>query len=253
MLAIASSLYLISTVVFCVFCLVIGVRLLRLSRRTGGRPELLLGLALALTGGVGYGTLIGLVIANQLHQLGPSAWIPVLVGFGNAAHDVGVFCFLGFIITVFRPGERWALALAGLMAAVLTIGLIGQAVEGFAQPGATGFWYWVGYSVTATYPLWIAAEAFRYHALMRRRAALGLADPLVVTRFLLWGMASLLSIAAIWTVTFPAVLGLPLEQQTRIAPLTMMLPGIFGCGCVTSYWLTFFPPAWYRARFAIAR
>lgn len=253
MLAIASSLYLVSTVIFCLFCLVIGVRLLALWRRTGERPELLLALSLALTGGVGYGTLIGLVIVNQIHPLGHAAWISALTGFGNAAHDVGVFCFLGFILTVFRPGERWALALAGLMAAVLTIGLVGQAMEGFPQLGATGFWYWVGYSVTATYPLWIAAEAFRYHALMRRRAALGLADPLVVNRFLLWGIASLLSIAAIWTVTFPAVLGLPLEQQTRLAPITMMLTGIFGCGCVTSYWLTFFPPAWYKARFAVAR
>ena len=65
MSAVAGSFYLFSTAAFCLFCLAICVRLVRLSMRTGGRPERLLGLALGMTGGVGYGLLIVVSLATR--------------------------------------------------------------------------------------------------------------------------------------------------------------------------------------------
>jgi hypothetical protein len=132
---------------------------------------------------------------------------------------------------------------------VLAVGYVGNAVTGgFSRLQVQGFWYWVGFAVIGSYPMWAAFEAFRYHALMRKRRAIGLADPVVVNRFLLWGVASLFSVAAIWTISLPAILGLPLEEQQRIAPVSMSVTAVWGIGAISAYWLTFFPPAWYRAR-----
>jgi hypothetical protein len=251
--AFAGSFYLVSTTAFCLFCLVIGVRLLLLSRRTGGVPERLLGLALGATGGFGYGILIFVSLAHRANGGAPSTLLTALGLVGKAIHDLGVLAMLGFILTVFRPNERWARALAGAMAVVLLVGYVGNAVTGgFTQSRPQGFWYWLGFAVIGTYPMWNAAESFRYHGLMRRRGALGLADPLVVNRFLLWGIGALFSVAAIWTISLPAMIGLSLEDQLRIAPLAMSITGVFGIGAISSYWLTFFPPAWYRARIAAA-
>jgi hypothetical protein len=252
-MALAGSFYLISTTAFCLFCLVIGVRLLLLSRRTGALPERLLGLGLGATGGVGYGLLIIVSLARQANGGAPSDLMTALGLVGKAIHDLGVLAMLGFILSVFRPGERWARALAGAMAVVLLVGYVGNAVTGgFSESRPQGFWYWLGFTAIGTYPMWTAAEAFRYHGLMRKRRALGLADPIVVNRFLMWGVASLFSVAAIWTISLPAMLGLALEEQLRIAPLAMSITGIWGIGAISSYWLTFFPPAWYRARIAAA-
>jgi len=248
MAALAGSLYLISTAAFCLFCLAIGVRLQLLARRTGASPERLLGLGLGLTGGVGYGILIAVSLARQAVGDAPA---PALVFWGlvgKGIHDLGVVAMLAFIVTVFRPGVSWARGLAGAMIAVLAVGYLGNALTGGFASMRLGFWYWVGFSVIGSYPMWAAAEAFRYHGLMRKRRAIGLADPILVNRFLLWGVASLFSVAAIWTISLPAVLGLPLAEQQRVAPASMSLTGLWGIGAISAYWLTFFPPAWYRAR-----
>jgi len=253
MSAVAGSFYLISTTAFCLFCLAIGLRLLLLSRRTGGRPERLLGLGLGMTGGFGYGLLIIVSLAHQANGGTFSNLLTALGLLGKAIHDLGVLAMLGFILTVFRPGERWARVLAGVMAVVLLVGYVGNAATGgFVESRPQGFWYWLGFTVIGTYPMWAAAEAFRYHGLMRKRRALGLADPVVVSRFLMWGIASLFAVAAIWTVSLPAILGLSLEEQLRWSPFVLSLTGIWGIGAISSYWLTFFPPAWYRARIAAA-
>jgi hypothetical protein len=253
MAALAGSLYLVSTVAFCLFCLAIGVRLQLLARRTGGRPERLLGLGLGLTGGLGYGILISVSLLRQAAGDTPAPALTFWGLVGKAIHDIGVVAMLGFILTVFRPGVAWARALAGTMVLVLGVGYLGNALSGgFSRIEVQGFWYWVGFAVIGSYPVWAAGEAFRYHGLMRKRRALGLADPIVVNRFLLWGVASLFSVAAIWTISAPAILGLPLEEQQRLAPATMSLTGLWGSGAISAYWLTFFPPAWYRARVAAA-
>ncbi len=40
---------------------------------------------------------------------------------------------------------------------------------------------------------WTGFEGFRYFGMMRRRVALGLGDPLLTNRFLLWGISGLTS------------------------------------------------------------
>jgi hypothetical protein len=241
----AGSFYAISTLAFCVCCTVIGIRLALLSRRTAGRPELYLGLALFLTGGAGYGLLIGGAIAGAALESQPAAIRAVGLA-GLAIHHVGVAAMMAFILTVFRPTERWARGLAAFLITVLVVswtGLVGAGGSPRISEGSG--WYWLGFSVTGTYPFWVTFEAFHYYALMRRRRAIGLAEPVVTNRFLLWGIASLLAAAAIWCAALPGLLGGSAEEQMAMAPYVLPVTAILGIGAVASYWLAFFPPRWY--------
>ena len=252
MAQLAGSFYLVSTVAFCLFCLAIGVRLMLLSRRTGARPELLLGIGLFLTGGFGYGILIAVALIRQAMGDRTPAIVEPIGIVGKALHDLGVVAMLGFILTVFRPGERWAMAFVALMVAALAVGnVVNAATGGFREARPMGFWYWLGFATIGTQPLWASFEALRYHDLLRKRRALGIADPVVVNRVLLWGVASIFSAAAIWTISLPSML-FPLDDQMRTAPTAMLLTALWGIGAITSYWFAFFPPGWYLARLRIA-
>jgi hypothetical protein len=249
MMAIAGSFYLVSTYAFVVFCMVLGVRLVRLARRNAARPELLLGSALFLMGGLGYGILITMAFSRGWFGEAGLAWIPTLSLIGKALHDVGVLCMIGFVLTVFRPTEPWARALAGTMAAALVVGYVGHALsDGFrdVRPGTP--WYWLGFVTIGTLPIWNAIEAFLYHGQMKKRAALGLAEPMVVNRFLLWGIASIFSALAVWTVSIPSMLSFAADRQMALAPFTLSLTATWGIGSIGTYWLAFFPPAWYARR-----
>ncbi|MBW2233217.1 MAG: hypothetical protein JRH17_22765 [Deltaproteobacteria bacterium] len=93
-------------------------------------------------------------------------------------------------------------------------------------------------------PIWSGYEAFRFHGLMQKRLHLGLADPLVTNRFLLWGIAQV-----------AALTGLSMRVLDAHGVLTeiaaVMMPAA-GLGAAIAYWVTFFPPEAYRRRFAAA-
>ena len=252
MAVLAGSIYLVSTAVFAILGIMVGVRLLRLSRRTHQVPERSLGLALALTAGLGYGLLmVGTIwrrTAGWDQAPDVTLWI---IGLGWVFHNLGVSFMLDFVRRVFRPGEAWA----GVLQIGLNLALWGSwlldAFHGGIGAAEPGTYYWICFSVIGTYPLWTAVESFHYWGMMRKRVKLGLADPLVANRFLLWSIASFSSLASIWTVEIPSFLG-----YTRMSPeainlssFTMVGTSIFGIATICTYWLTFFPPAWYRARF----
>jgi hypothetical protein len=248
MTGLAGSYYLVSTVAFCLVSMGIGVRLVLLSRRTGARPELYLGVGLFLSGGIGYGLVIGSAIAGA--RLGSDASIVHLAGLaGLGVHHVGVAFSLAFTVKVFRPTERWAPVLAAALVAVLAVSWVALlATGGMPRPGGGSAWYWLGFSIMATYPFWITIESLRYWALMRRRRVLGLADPIVTNRFVLMAAASLSAAAAIWTAASPGLLGFAPADQMRLAPFVLSLTATFGVGSIGSYWLAFFPPRWYARR-----
>jgi hypothetical protein len=252
MMAFAGVFYLVSTYAFILFCIAIGVRLLRLSRRTGARPELLLGGALGLMGGIGYGGLITLVLARgQILGTALEPWLPTMSAVAKGLHDTGVLFMIAFVLTVFRPTERWARALAGAFAGALVVGYVGHTVTGgYSEPRMQTSWYWLGFATIGTLPMWAAIESFLYRSAMRKRQALGLADPMVVNRFLLWGVANVFSVLAVWTVSLPSILRLAVDLQTNMAPLTLSLTALWGIGAIGSYWLAFFPPRWYARRVA---
>jgi len=246
----AGSLYIVSTLVFAVTAGVVGLRLVALSRRTGGRPERLLGLGLQLTACWGYGVMIFSIIARQASgQIEHPAGI-ALTAIGWVIHNVGVMYMLRFVIVVFRPDDLWARILAGVMAVLLWTGWGIYAGRGGLVSSVPQGGYWVAFAAIGTYPIWASVEAFRYWGLMRRRAAIGLADPVLVDRFSLWGIASLSAAASIWVVNVPVWMGAPVgsPDTNLVTSLAMIATAGFGLTTVGAYWLTFFPPHWYRAR-----
>jgi hypothetical protein len=239
--------HLIATALFVLGSAIVGIRLLWLAQRTRQAPELLLGGAIFLTAVLGYGVLIVATAIGSTATSGASpAWLPWLSGFGKISHDVGVTLFLVFVVRVFRPGAAWAWSLAGAAALLLWTGLVWGALEGSFQTtmALTGSW-WCEYSVIFTYSLWLAIEAFRYWGLMRKRAALGLADPMVTNRFLLWGTGSLFTFAATMIASVPFFLMKSPDRMTALAPTIYVGTAVAGVVSISCSYLAFLPPAWF--------
>jgi hypothetical protein len=250
---IASSLHLVSTAAFALIAGVVGIRLLLLSARTGQRAERMLGLGVLLTASLGYGLMMISAIGRTV-LADPSAAPPVyaqLTTAGWILHNVGVMCVIGFVVHVFRQGERWARLLALAMSITLWVGWAVYARQGGMVDSAPRGSYGIVLSVVGTYPFWMAAESFSYYTRMRKRVALGLADALVANRFLLWGLASLTTAGSIWFVNIPALTGATVggRSGSGVAEICLLLTGALGIATVGMYWLTFFPPVWYRRQF----
>ena len=249
----AGSLYLASTAAFSILAIVIGIRLVALSHRTRRVPERSLGLGIMLTAGLGYGLLMFAMMGRQSAG-GPAsapAFLTWLLAAGWVFHNLGVIFILDFVRRVFRPDAGWAKALGYSMAVILWGGWIAYLSGGGLEANVPGPSYWVMFSVIGTYPLWTAIESFLYWRRMRKRIALDLADPLVGNRFLLWAIAAMTTFASIWLVEMPTFLGFERfsPEAAGVTSISMLLTSAFGIATICAYWLTFFPPAWYTARF----
>jgi hypothetical protein len=171
---------------------VVGGSLLRVAARTRKRPELLMGLGLVFLGPVSqlFSLLSG---AGRLRVEEVS--LP-LSGMAVAGSAIGMACIFLFVRTVFRSREAWALGLTGLAIAtllgngvwnvwLLATGPIGMpSAQVLRGSGAVSLLLFTGAFG------WAALEAGRYHLRARRQARVGLLEPVVVNRFLLWAFAS---------------------------------------------------------------
>ena len=254
MMALAGSLYVVSTVAFAVTAGVVGIRLLLLSRRTGQTAERLLGLGLLLTVSLGYALIMAGVIGRAM--LPDSSATPALYTHislaGWVGHNIGVTFVLAFVVHVFRHGVAWARLLAVAVSITLWAGWGLYVSQGGMAHHLPEGGFWIVLAVIGTYPLWTATESFLYYTRMRKRVALGLGDQLVANRFLLWGLASLTTAAAIWVVNIPGLVGVSLRQvdEDPLASTCLLVTGVIGTATLGLYWLTFFPPVWYRRHFS---
>jgi hypothetical protein len=242
----------LATLAFVAGSAVVAVRLLKLAARTGQEPERLLGGAILCSAVLGYGVLIAnLMIRGDRTGADAPAFTVFLSGAGRILHDFGVTLFLLFVVRVFRPEEAWAKALQRGMLALLWGGVLwGGATGGFRneiEAVGTPAW-WCEYAVIWTYPVWSMTEAYRYWGAMRRRAAIGLAEPLVANRFFLWGTGSLFSCLAIWTASVPYAVIDDIELALAITPAIRIVTAIAGIGSVSCSLFAFLPPAWYRRK-----
>jgi hypothetical protein len=246
------SYHLLATLGFVAASALVAGRLLWLARRTRQRPELLLGLGIGGTAVLGYGVLIAAAILRGGTGTEATTGLErVLHAAGAILHDAGVSMVVLFVLTVFRPRERWARGLATAMGLALWGGHVGwELSNGYRStlPG-NAFW-WLRYAVIWSYPLWTMVESYRYYGILRRRLALGLADPLVTNRFLLWGTASLGTALATWTASLPYFLVGDAAAVLRWSPPIQVATATIGVATVTLYGFTFFAPAWYRRRIA---
>jgi len=171
---------------YCLASLVVGTRLVLLSRRTHARPELLVGSGYLVGGMLGFTTSVagGLVFKSN-PALGSVLYVIGQVGMAISA---GILIFAWQYM--FAPKSTLAKAFATAWS-VLLIGIV-VAVCLETRPDLSRLaspWYLANLVGQLTSYTILAVAIVQYSLMLRRRAALGLADPVVANRMLFWGIA----------------------------------------------------------------
>jgi hypothetical protein len=221
---------------------VVGARILTRSRHPNAAAERWMGLALLF---VWLGGFPLFVVASVVESATVRfAAVALAVVCGNS----GVACIFGFTRRVFRPEAvrlRAALALPLLALVVSAAGMVASywdaraSLEGMLTAGRG--WSLVSNNVANVAFLWTAAESFRYWSLLRKRVPLGLADPLVANRFLLWGVFAS-GTAAGNLVNVILVLG---GQRVLEASWASVATTVVTMASIGALWLAFLPPQSY--------
>jgi hypothetical protein len=194
---------------------------------------------------------VGRLPATALEPVGR-----VCFGIGLSISALGMALMVFFNYWVFRRGSRWALALfavidallVGSVAYISAMNFTGSSIDEIKlamRPGTLTMLGGVGLAFA-----WAGAESLAYWRTSRRRLALGLADPVVTHRFLLWGIASATSFVLLVVVVACVLSGMTIMRE----PLPLAAMAASGCVMSASWYLTFLAPARYerfiRARYA---
>ena len=173
----------------------------------------------------------------------------------NVAFLIPHIAVVVFTARVFRPNVAWARVLA----IVLCVGTVGTlianhalsahySIEGYPKTLAGVSLFWVGFIVRALTFGWASLEALIYYRSARKRVAIGIGDPLVTNRFLLWSLWSGMAvIMTVLRVTATAMADPTAEDPHD--PLWIVVGQIVASlVCAASVWLTFAAPRFYRDR-----
>ena len=237
--------------------LVIGLRLVRLSGGMLGRPELWLA-AFFLLGsflGMGLSMLVYMGWADPSLELSPVVTMPLNAGYLMGV-NLGMSAIYIFTWKTFRQEEAWAMRLCASGVAVLLGGfaLLGL-TEGFAVRVIPGPLYWVTWATRCSAFLWLAIESFLYWRTLRKRLALGLAEPLVTNRFFLWGVWASATFLNGWSDVLARVLYVRAAGTTEVlvaevassyVVTTVSFTSSIGLVAAVTLFLAFFPTASYQ-------
>ena len=200
--------------------------------------------AAILVGGIGLG-LYPLALRLPDSLAGYSLWIA-----GEILMRTGIGLLGVFLWRVFRPESGAALAGAVACAALLIATLVWDLA---AQPQ----WWLYDAACASAYAaqlafavpfVWSAVETALEWQRSRRRVALGLADPQVSHRFLLWCVATSAFVAICLLHSVIAWLGA--NAQVELAAAARFVRGLLYFVVVGTLWLGLIAPAFYRRRFA---
>jgi hypothetical protein len=238
------ELLIVGSILLCVVVgTLVGLKLLRIAAHSRKLPEFAVGVALLAHAAVSQPTLL----VEQ--ALGDEASLGLLMGIITLRLLAFFVTLVGlslFTWQVFGAESRWRQALAGTIA-----------VTALIASGVSLWTIWLQLSadlplslyrqvsVTPHYVLvfgWVSLESLYYYAQMRKRRALGLADPVVTNRFFVWGagegVASLVVLALfVATMTQPGI--------STSDPLLSWCVTLAGLVNALVWWLTFAPPTAY--------
>jgi hypothetical protein len=237
----------ISTLASLVASAVLGVRLLRLARRTGEAPELIMGSAFLSAGVLGY---VLMLIGTGGAQAMPEAVAMRFFFAGYLAISGGVILTYLFVWRVFRPSSTLARILVGIVCPIVAVTGLPFALPTLgnidAQPsGLSWAIFWLGHAVRIGAGAWGALEAGQYYLAMRKRLRLGLAEPVVANRIALWGVASLGAVI-IFASTAVANSSGGSTGEVMSPGQILLISSVTLC-VATCQWLAFLPPSWYVA------
>jgi hypothetical protein len=227
----------LSMVFVTVLTLVVGTRLVVVARRTRQLPEWLFGLTFLL-GGIGSA---GAQLGQRLLWNEPGSLASAMNLLCGALVSLGGALLFVVVWRVFRPDSRAAAFASAVGMATLLVSFLIRTADGSlagARLEGSGLLLLLGGRFVAF--SWNAFEAFHYYAQLRRRMALGLADPVASAQILLWGVAA---------VAMMGTSGLIIGSVFGLGQHPLAIPEVTGAivltVCVTSVamWCAFFPPA----------
>lgn len=223
---------------FFVVALVVGVRLLLLWGRTRELPELLIGLGVLGIGPVGFGLM---VVAQESQSSRPDLY-PGLMGAGSLAVAIGVGCKLVFNWRVYHAESRVLPLVVYAGIAFLAVVFVQDGLSGFRMYERMDAAFYARSLVQVLALLWGSGEALYYWSQMRRRLRIGLADPVVSNRFLLWGLGA-------GAAGFGSLVGTLAQLATGLQhseiPWVLASSSAHGLAAAICMWLAFVPPASY--------
>ena len=227
---------------------VLAAHLLGRARRRRDLAPFLLGVNLLCAMGFGYLLCSAGMAVAFLAPEGSPRLVAALLGAGYAATILGLAAALVFQWRVFWPGARWPLALVAGFLGAMVVGWGGGLASGALALGRyEGGWVWLLCAGTLGANLWVGIEPLVYHAKIRKRVRLGLAEPLVADRFLIWGLGSLARAAMVLLgpVSQLVLDRLGAEARLSYASVTLVVASLLGLSASVAYWLTFNPTAAY--------
>ena len=216
----------------------VGIPLWQLARRTGDVAARLIGITFLLWG-------LSYLLYNiplVLHDEG--LMLPLFFG-GLIVYDLSALTMALFTLRVFRKNETWARGLLLATAACLALGVVGSAAVGDWEGvyPLTNHWFWVEWLGMCLPLAWVSVEGLFEYTQASRRMALGLCEPIVANRFLLWGLVGVCALSSNFAL-LPQYI--EYEQEAQFSAAMDALVGgleIFTIGVIV---LVFFPPRWYR-------
>jgi hypothetical protein len=227
---------------FIVTVSVVGVRMLLLARRTRRHHELLIGAGMVLVGTVGYPLSFASGFGQSVEHMSVPIW-----SLSTLISQIGLALIYAFTWQVFRPAEAWGKAIVALGSFFMLASLVGAShTFATAAPEASSLivarnWLFVGMIGYCGCFLWSAVEGFVQYGMARKRMKLGLADAIVVNRFLLWGVFGLMATG----INVASLTGLFLGVDPGQSPLVLIPMGVLGFFASAAIYLAFLPPAAY--------
>ena len=220
---------------------VLGARLVRLGSRAGSAAEWVLGLTF-LIWALSYALW---VIALTLQ--GQPALESQLIIASRLTTNLASVGIAFFPLLAFRRGSTWAKWLATALAICLIAGTVGSIWVGDpegVEPLTNAWWWfeWIGEIVPA---IWIGVEGFHHYGMTRQRVRLGLCEPIVSHRFLLWGIAGVF-----WILLDFAIIGQYVDfwATHSWSAVSDNLVGFCEIAALAMIWLAYFAPAAYQRK-----
>ena len=233
-------------IVMMVSVLAVGLRLLWVGRRTRRAPELAIGTACVTvtTGGLA---------AHAVRSLEPATAIAfptvaaaqLVMALGSVALGFGLW-------RIYRPSSRVAPAVCVALGVIALAGWLPSLRHGVPMNplDATPENLVLQLLRMGVY-LWATVESFHYHAKLRRRLKLGLADPLIANQIMLWGVSGTLTALGSSVLLYTSF-GMGING-VEWAPSALALSVSGGLSGV-ALWCAFFPPSalrrWAEAKHA---
>ena len=147
---------------------------------------------------------------------------------------------------IYRPAAQWPRRVLAIAVLVIVVACATIFATRDASPGGVReIAIWMGIAVGIGTFGWSAGESFALYGQLQKRARIGLVEPAVVNRVLLWGIGSLAAFAMSGHgLLMRIVLGPAVSDGMRLVSSAL------GLIAAVAMWLAFFPPAAYRRRMA---